>query len=386
MTSESTLASTRIPAGARERASTRYAFLVAGLGCAVWAPLVPFAKERILLGDAALGLLLLCIGGGSVIAMPLAGLLTSRYGCRMAILASGFLLCACLPALVLASSIPTLAIALLVFGAAMGTIDVSMNIQAVIVERAAGRPIMSGFHALFSAGGILGAAGMSAFLSLGLSPLSATIGMAVCMACLLIAAAKSLLPYGEEGGAPSLTWPRGPVFLLGGLCFICFMAEGSILDWSALFLTNLRDMPPEQAGLGYAAFSATMTAGRFAGDRIVATLGGRRVLTLGGICAASGFLLAVLTSSTAAAIIGFALVGIGASNVVPVLFSTAGRQKGLSASIAIPAVTTLGYVGLLSGPALIGFVSSGFGLGIALSLLAALLLVMAASVRFIDIT
>ncbi len=374
----------RLASSTGARMATRCAFLAAGLGCAVLAPLMPFIKAHLDLDEAKLGLMLLGIGTGSLIAMPLAGLLTGRYGCRTVILVSGSLTCTVLTILAIVPSVIVLIPAFVLFGATLGMLDVAMNIQAVIVERTAGRPVMSGFHALFSAGGILGAGGMSAGLKLGLSPLAATLGVVLLMAALLAISSRHLLPYGEKGGAPSFALPRGPILLIGGLCFICYMAEGSILDWSAVFLSSERGVPLAEAGIGYAAFSATMTVGRFAGDRIAGRFTGRRIIEVGGLSAATGFLLAALSPHWLVAVVGFALVGIGASNVVPVLFSAAGRHPGVPASLAVPAVTTIGYFGLLTGPVVIGFIAKGFGLAAALTLLAGLLLFMAASAHHID--
>jgi fucose permease len=175
--------------------------------------------------------------------------------------------------------------------------------------------------------------------------------------------------------------PRGTVIFIGLLCFIVFLAEAAMLDWSALFLTSLRDFDPAQAGIGYTAFAIAMTFGRLAGDRVVHALGRARILLFGATCAAAGFLVAIIDPSRAAALIGFVLVGLGASNVVPVLFTIAGRQTTMPSSHAIAAITTLGYAGILIGPALIGFVANATNLSMAFGLLAMMLLLVAASAR-----
>lgn len=270
--------------GVAQQVSTRLAFFIAGLGMAAWAPLVPFAKARIGLNDASLGLLLLCIGIGSMLAMPLTGVLTAKWGCRAVILLAGAVLCLDLPLLVLMNTPLTMAFALLVFGAAIGIMDVAMNIQAVIVEKASGRAMMSGFHGLFSVGGIAGAGGVSALLWLGLSPLVAITATVTLMIVLLLTANQHLLRgSGEPHDGPLFVWPRGWVMFIGFLCFVMFLAEGSMLDWSALFLTTLHGMAPSQAGMGYAVFAVAMTLGRLNGDRIVNGLGRYKVL-LGGSC------------------------------------------------------------------------------------------------------
>ncbi|MFA3779620.1 MFS transporter [Yersinia sp. 1652 StPb PI] len=368
--------------GVAQQVSTRLAFFIAGLGMAAWAPLVPFAKARIGLNDASLGLLLLCIGIGSMLAMPLTGVLTAKWGCRPVILLAGAVLCLALPLLVLMNTPVTMALALLVFGAAMGIIDVAMNIQAVIVEKASGRAMMSGFHGLFSVGGIAGAGGVSALLWLGLSPLAAIIATVVLMIVLLLTANKNLLRgSGEAHDGPLFVLPRGWVMFIGFLCFVMFLAEGSMLDWSAVFLTTLRGMDPSQAGMGYAVFAIAMTLGRLNGDRIVNGLGRYKVLLGGSLCAALGIIIAISVDSSIAALLGFMLVGLGASNVVPILFTAAGNQTVMPANLAVASITTIGYAGILAGPAAIGFVAQLSNLSVAFGCVALLLLTVTASAR-----
>jgi predicted MFS family arabinose efflux permease len=368
--------------GVPEQNATRLAFFIAGLAMATWAPLVPFAKARIGIDDGSLGLLLLCIGVGSIMAMPLTGLLTGKFGCRRVILLAGIALCIDLPLLVLMDSTLGMALALLLFGAAIGMIDVAMNIQAVVVERASNRAMMSGFHGFFSIGGIAGAGGVSALLWLGLGPLQATLIAVVSILALLLIASKHLLR--ESGGdkeGPMFVLPRGWVMFIGLLCFIMFLAEGSMLDWSALFLTTMRGMDHNQAGLGYALFSIAMTIGRLNGDRVVNAMGRYQVLLLGSLCASIGLALAIAIDSAVASLIGFMLVGVGASNVVPILFSAAGNQRVMPANLAIASVTTVGYAGILAGPAVIGLIAQVSSLTFALACVAALLLIVTASAK-----
>ncbi|UJD81116.1 MFS transporter [Serratia rubidaea] len=378
----STLCTEQQQPGIPEQIATRIAFFVSGLGMAAWAPLVPFAKLRLNLDDGSLGLLLLCIGAGSLLAMPLTGLLTGKLGCRRVILLAGLALCIDLPLLVLMDSTPGMGLALLLFGAAIGMIDVAMNIQAVIVERASGRAMMSGFHGFFSVGGIAGAGGVSLLLWLGLSPLAAVLATVLTIVLLLALAQKNLLRDSDaQDGGPLFVLPRGWVMFIGALCFIMFLAEGSMLDWSALFLTTLRGVEHSQAGLGYALFSIAMTIGRLNGDRVVNALGRYKMLLIGSLCAAVGLALAVVCDSAAIALLGFMLVGLGASNVVPILFSAAGNQHDMPANLAIASVTTLGYAGILAGPALIGFIAQVSSLTVAFGCVTVLLLAVTASAK-----
>jgi predicted MFS family arabinose efflux permease len=369
--------------GRAARISTRVAFFIGGFGPGAWAPLVPFAKARAGLDDGVLGLLLLCLGLGSVVTMPAAGALAARFGCRIVIVVAALLMCAALPVLATAASLSLLVPAMLVFGAGMGCLDVTMNIQAVIVERASDRPLMSGFHGQFSAGGIAGAAGATALLAAGASPLATTLCAVAVAAVALATVTPHLLPYGSRGAGPAFAVPHGIVLLIGALCFVLFLAEGAVLDWSAVALNSIQGLDLSHAGFGYAAFALTMTVGRLSGDRIVARVGGTRIVVIGGICAALGFATAALVPAVPVALLGYALVGVGAANIVPVLFSLTGRQKVMPEHIAVPAITTLGYAGVLAGPAGIGAIAHVAGLPAAFLVLAAMLLSVAASSRLL---
>lgn len=367
----------------RQQGATRLGFFIAGLVMAAWAPLVPFAKSRLELTEGVLGLLLLGLGIGSILAMPLAGAAVARLGCRRVVALGTVHACLALPLLASAASLWLLLLALVGFGAGIGAVDVAINIQAIGVERASARPLMSGFHGLFSLGGIVGAAGMAALLAAGAAPLAASLAVVALALLALAVAAPHLLPRAERSGGPAFALPRGIVLAIGLLCCIGFLAEGAVLDWGAVFLTGLRGMDPATAGLGYAAFSVTMTIGRLGGDRIVARLGGPAVVVAGGVLAAAGFALAVLVPAWEAALAGYALVGAGCSNIVPVLFTAVGRQRAMPESLAVPAVTTLGYAGVLAGPAAIGLIAQFAGLPAAFLLVAALLLGVAASARIL---
>ncbi|MHC3821904.1 MFS transporter [Pseudomonas sp. G3-19] len=363
--------------GRLQQVSTRIAFFIAGLGIAAWAPLVPYAKARAGLDEGTLGLLLLCLGVGSILAMPLAGILATRFGCRKVATGGTLLICAALPLLATVSSIPALIATLFMFGAGLGTVDSTVNLQAVIVERASGKNMMSGFHGLFSLGGIVGAAGVSALLGLGLTPLAAMLVVVAVLIGALVKAAPHMLPYGSESSGPAFAIPHGIVLFIGGMCFIVFLTEGAALDWSAVFLAQERGIDTAYAGLGYAAFALTMTVGRLLGDRIVRSVGATRIILFGGLLAAAGLFLATFAPSWEAALLGYALVGAGCSNIVPVLYTAVGKQTVMPESIAVPAITTLGYAGILAGPAVIGFVAHASSLSFAFGLMAVLLVAVA---------
>ncbi|MEO7470472.1 MAG: MFS transporter [Sphingobium limneticum] len=356
---------------------------MAGFGIACWAPLVPFAKQRLVVDDATLGLLLLCIGAGSVAAMIATGPLSARYGSKPVIVGSGMALACVLPFLSLAATPLALGVVLLLFGGALGSLDVAMNIHAVEVESAAQRPLMSGFHALFSIGGFAGSATMTLLLSLKIAALVGSLICSALMAVAMLIAWPRLLSSARIDEGPLFVRPHGIVLLLAVLAMVTFLAEGAMLDWSALLITQASLVDTRMGGVGYILFSITMTAGRLFGDRLTARLGDYRTLLGGGLLAALGFVLILASPVAPAALAGFLLIGLGASNIVPVLFRLAGSQKSMPPAQAIGALTTLGYAGILVGPAAIGFVAKAVGLPVAFWVLAALLLLVPANARHV---
>ncbi len=375
-----------LPAGAI--GATRISFLGLGLGNATFAPLVPVMRDNLGLDHAALGLLLLCFGIGSVTTMPLTGALVARFGCRSVILASTAMLMLLLPLLPAVAS-PAAAVALLlVFGAAIGALDVSVNAQALTVAAQQPKPVISGFHALFSAGGLVGALCLGGLLAVGVPPLMLGGVSSLLLAGFMLWARPGLVSHRSASAGPAFVVPRGRALLLGLLCFILFMTEGAMMDWSALFLSGYRDFDLAAAGLGYGAFSAAMASGRFAGDGLVRRFGERRVMVVGTLTAAVGLAITVaLTGPSPAgqigALAGFALVGLGASNAAPVLFMAAGRINPTAPGPAVASVVSLGYLGLLAGPAFIGFIAGLTTLPAALALVAVLLAMIACAAPFV---
>lgn len=355
------------------RLATRLAFLVAGFGVACWAPLVPFAKQRLGVDDAVLGILLLCIGLGSVIAMVITGALSARYGSKPIIVAGGIGLAVILPLLAVAGTPLTLGVALLGFGASLGSLDVAMNIHGVDVERAEERPLMSGFHALFSVGGFIGSTLMTFLLSVHTGVHASTLLCAVLMLGAMALARPRLMATAQAHDGPLFVAPRGIVLLLAALTAITFLVEGALLDWSALLITRKGLVVAAQGGLGYMLFSIAMTVGRLGGDAVTARIGDRSVMLWGGVLATAGFVVLLTAPIAAIAMLGFALIGLGASNIVPVLFRRAGSQRAMPSTLAVAAITTTGYAGNLAGPAGVGFIANKVGLPGAFWLLAALL-------------
>jgi MFS family permease len=357
----------------RAKLSTRLAFVAAGFGVACWAPLVPFAKTRCHLADDTMGLVLLLLGAGSIVAMPLAANLSARFSSKPIVLSGGVGLAVILPLLSIVSSPIALGVALFVFGASLGSLDVAMNLHAVDVERASGKPLMSGFHALFSIGGFLGSGLVTALLSRGIAPAASTIFSSIILVSLIVVAIPRMLSNREREKQPLFAIPRGVVLLIAILAAISFLVEGALLDWGALLLIGEHLVAAAHGGLGYMLFSIAMTFSRFLGDAIVARFGNRTVLTVGGVIAFSGLCVLLLAPVAWIALVSFVLVGLGAANIVPILFRLAGAQNTMPKGFAVAALTTAGYAGMLTGPAAIGFLSKGIGLHNAFWLLAALM-------------
>ncbi len=356
------------------RNATRCGFFMAGFGLSVWAPLVPYVRERIEMTDAVFGLLLLCIGIGSLTWMPISGVLVARWGIRPVQLCSVALLALALAGMALTDSIGWLGLALFCFGGSLGVIDVIMNIQAVLVETAIGRRLMSNFHGMYSLGAISGALVLTGLLSLGLAPEVGSFMMIGVIVAANLALARGYLPNRAPGGGLAFVRPTGLVMLVGLMCFVVYLAEGAVLDWSALYLTGEKGLEVARGGLGYAAFALMVTIARLAGAPLVNSLGTARVIAFGGMLAAFGIGLSLTAEHWALALVGYGLCGLGCANVSPVLISSLSRQDGMPVQLAVTVATTIGFAGVLAGPAMMGMVAHFSSLGMAFALLAVLLL------------
>ncbi|ROP62006.1 fucose permease [Enterobacter sp. BIGb0383] len=340
-----------------ERVATRIIFFIAGMVTAIWAVIVPFAKVNTGVDEAVLGSLLLCLGAGAIVAMPLTGSLTSRFGCRKVIGCAVMIVILATPFLSVIRDPLALGLTLLIFGIGIGITDCAMNIQAIIVEKTSGKPLMSGFHGMYSVGGIAGAGLMTALLTLGLTVMLSVAALSILVLGLLVISYRTLLPYANPPEGPAFAIPRGTVLILGVICFVVFLAEGTVLDWSALYLVENRGVAESSGGLGFAVFAAAMTLGRLSGDYIISRLGSLTVVLVGALVAIAGFMVVIISSGLPALLAGYLLVGIGCANIVPVMFSQTGKQNSMPQMVAVPAVTTLGYIGVLAGPAMIGYIA-----------------------------
>lgn len=351
-------------------------FFLNGALFATWASRIPAVQAERALNPGQLGLALLAMALGAMVAMPVAGVLSARIGsdkvCRIAAL----IYCGILPGLVLAPGLPVFALCLFGFGAGHGALDVAMNAQAVAVEKRYRRPIMSSFHALWSTGGLTGAAlggllaargaGLLAHFLLAAGLLGA--GAILTLPHLLEAGRPAVGALGGETAAPTFSWPSRGLLALGAVALCIMLGEGAMADWSAVYLRSTLDAREGLATAGYAAFSIAMAAGRYWGDYLCARFGAVNLVRAGGALAAGGLLLALVSAQAPLALAGFACVGLGFATIVPMVFSAAGHGHGVAPGIAVASVTTLGYLGFLLGPPVIGFGAEWFGLRAALGL------------------
>jgi MFS family permease len=356
-----------------ERIATTAVFLANGLGIGAWAVEVPRIKEALSLTDTSLGIALFAFALGAIVAMPLAGRLAPRFGSGRvtAVLGIAFVITLPLPALV--PNFALLCAVLSALGAANGALDVSMNGHASAIEGQWQAPIMSSFHAAWSVGGLLGAASGAAIQATGIGTLGGLLLPDLVIGTLIVTGAifalRDIGPRVQEA-ASGFVLPSAGVMKLAGLAFLCMLVEGAVADWSAVFLRSALDTQASAAALGYSSFAFAMAACRVVGDASVRRLGSSVVVAIGGLIAALGLALVLGYPNVITACAGFALVGIGLANIVPVIFSAAGRSTATPA-VGVSMAATAGYAGFLVGPPLIGF-GAGF-LGLRLALCALLL-------------
>ncbi len=365
------------------RAALSALFLLNGVGIASWAAHVPYIKQRFGFSDAILGLALLFVALGSVVALLGGARLVARFGSRVVVVTAAFIFCSALALLMVVPLASLLFPLLACFGACIGAMEVGINVQAVEVEKRYARPIMSGFHALFSVGGLLGAAIAALSLARGVPP-SAHMGIvALALVVIVIIGMPQLLPAepSRTAGGPTLALPRGPLLGLGMLAFFCLVAEGAMADWSAVYLRDRLGTDAAFAAAGYAAFSVAMAAGRFGGDRLRAWTSAVILVRISAALAALGLGAALLVAQPLAGLLGFACVGLGLANIVPILFTAAGRTPGVASEVGIAAVASFGYFGFLIGPPLIGFVAQATSLSWGLALVAFFIAIIALLAR-----
>jgi MFS family permease len=350
--------------GGRARRATATLFLVDGMTFGTWAALVPYFQHRFNLSDGQLSWVLFGLVLGALISMPATGQIIARRGSRTIAFRAALGFCAALTLPALAPSYAALIAAAIFFGALKGAVDVSINAQAIIVENEVQRPIMSSFQAFWSLGGLGAAFLLSLAMNHGMPATFLMLAMAGLLFLLTLSTLGCLLPDGQtRAGKPvGFSWPDSRLFRLGGLAFLALFSEGVLLDWSAVYARGVTGVSVATAPIAFAAFALCMAGGRFLGDLLIARLGPALMLRISGTLMALGVAVAVLIQAWPAVLLGFATVGFGIANLVPILFGAAGRAHEDGAGPGLATVTTLGYFGFLSGPPLIGVLAAFAGL------------------------
>lgn len=339
-------------------------FLMNGFMVGAWAPKIPDFAERLLLSKSELGLMILLLGGGSLTLMPVSGALMARFGsARVAKIMAVFLL----PSLLLltyAGKVWFAAVAIFWFGGFMGAMDVAMNTNAVAVEKAMGRAIMSSCHAFWSLGGLIGASTGGLLISWFGITAHATIATAASV--LMLAVAWPLVlkdpPTAADHAERKRGLPLQPLpWILGCMALFSMVPEGAVLDWGAFYVRQELGADLIVSGFAFAAFSGTMALMRFLGDIVRDRFGAVKTLRASALLALIGMLAAGLATNPFIAIAGFALCGLGIANMVPIAFSAAGNIPGMAPGVGLSVATFMGYSGLLAAPSIIGFAAEHFG-------------------------
>jgi MFS family permease len=349
------------------RIATFIFFILCGTLMGTWVVHIPAIETQVGISHATLGGLLVLLGVGAFAGMQVAGPLTDRLGARAVVPASGALCGVSLALPGLAREPWTLAAALLIFGFFNGCLDVSMNAHAVHVEKAYNRPVMSAFHAAFSIGGVVAALIAAGASTVGMSAAGALAAMGAVGIAIAVASARGLLPAEPESAGTTVTTvatatakrPRvgRRIYILAALALMIMLCEGAANDWSALHLKDILGAPASVAAFAYGTFAAAMTLGRLLADRVSARFGSMAILRYGAATAAVGITIVALAPWVWAAFGGWALFGLGLSGCVPQLFSAAGHADSAAAGTNVSRVAGLGYVGMLAGPAVIGWMT-----------------------------
>ncbi|WP_400190880.1 MFS transporter [Hymenobacter sp. B81] len=362
-----------VPARRTHRVAVAAWFFLQGLVFASWASRIPTIQQRLGFSDATLGLMLLAIPLGQLPSLPLTGWLIHRFGSRRTALAGSMLYGLSLVGLGWAAEPWQLLPCLIVFGLASNLMNISINTQAVGVEALYHKPIMASFHGLWSLAGFTGAGIGTAMIGGSVPPFYHFL---LILAAVLLGAALSyrrLLPHSVADDAqeqPAFVRPDRTLLGLGALAFCALICEGAMFDWSGVYFQKVVGAQKAWVGAGYTAFMSTMALGRFGADWLTARLGPRRVVQGSGLLTAGGLLLAVALPTLGAALLGFMLVGLGTSAVVPLVYSAAGRSRVMPAGMALAAVSTIGFLGFLIGPPLIGLVAGATSLRLSYALIA----------------
>jgi len=381
------VSATVLQLSARMRWASRTQFFASGFIFATWGVHIPTVKAHYGVTEAELGLAMLAAGVGALLGLTQASRWIGRYGARATAGLCGAIYALLLAGLLVMPGYAALLGLLAAFGVVTSVFDVAINTEAAELELRNGHPLMSGMHGMFSLGGMAGAVTGSAALAAGMAAQSHLTLVAFAMAFAIVLSAQWMLPreatafaVGNEG----FRLPRGALVILGVLAALGLIAEGAIYDWSVLYLKQELGSPQQQAALAYASFSAAMAATRFGGDAMRARFAPAVLLRSSALLAAASMTLVLLTDAPWLALAGFAGVGVGFANVVPILFAASARVPGVEPARGIAAVSAAAYLGFMAGPPVIGFLAELSSLTAALYLVVTFAVGLAASARWAD--
>ncbi|TPK62441.1 MFS transporter [Mesorhizobium sp. B2-4-15] len=380
-----------ISVGARDgRFNCSLFFVAAGIGIGSWAACLPVLSAHNRLEKGELGLVLLCFALGAIATMMNVGRLTTRYSCSTLSLCGSLTFGTALLVVPHVSGPGWLAFAVLVAGAGFGTLDVSMNTEASAIERRAGRHLMSSFHAVFSFGNLAGALAVGQILSHGgaLEICLAATGLTVAALAITASLGASRaaerddpLQTGLTSGNALERTQKVYIVLLGMIAFLALLGEGGMMDWSAIYIVTAFGKTDSIGAYGFAVLASTMALGRLFGDAIAARIGSTRLMLSCALACAASVGLLIVASNLGLVFLSLATCGLGVANIVPAVFAAAGRAGGAAAGRAMSIVTTMGYAGLLVGPALLGFVAQLSSLAVSFGLIAVAFALIAVSTR-----
>ncbi|ANF81768.1 ABC transporter permease [Acinetobacter sp. NCu2D-2] len=374
----------QFPLSVWQKIATALCFFSLGFSTAAWAPMIANVTHHLQLSHSQFGILLLGAGIGSMIAMPIAAKLANQFGCRPILAVLLFCFMGILPALAMSSSVWMLAIALFGFGFSAGGLGVTVNLQATQIEKITQQNLMPLFHGICSLGGLIGVSLVTFLMSIGFSIHFSALTISFILLLIVFAALPFCLGHQkvvkentsdqviEKKALPSVT-----ILFIGLICFVSFLSEGAAMDWSGIYLNTHFKVDASQAGLAYSFFAALMMTGRFAGQFIIHHLGERNTILMSAVLASLGLMIVVFAPIWQIVLMGYAVLGLGSSNIVPLMFSKAGRQTQMPSHTALSYVSLFAYSGSLMGPAFVGFASDIFGLAAVFTIIAFALLAIA---------
>lgn len=366
---------TALIAGRRSyRIAVSSLFFLSGLCFSSWASRIPSIQQHLKLSNAGLGSVLFALPVGLMVSLPLAGWLVASYGSRIIVIGAALFYTCTLPLIGIAQESWQLIAVLFIFGLGGNLLNIAMNTQGVGVEAIYGRSILASFHGIWSLAGFTGAAVGTFMISQHVLPnfhflLISGISLLILLCSWSFTLTTDINTNGEQ---PIFAKPDKSLLNLGIIAFCCMICEGTMFDWSGVYFQKVVQAKAAWIGAGYTAFMSTMAAGRFVADRLVTRFGIKRILQISGIVITAGLLVAIIFPYIPTAIAGFILVGAGVSSVVPLVYSAAGKSKKVSPGVALAAVSTIGYLGFLMGPPIIGFIAEASSLRVSFVLIALL--------------